>query len=78
MKTAISLPDELFRQGDAFAERHGASRSQVYANALAEYLARHRGEEITAKLNEVLANEPAGLEPAFAKVQAESIGREEW
>ena len=78
MKTAVSMPDELFRQADAFAKRHGTSRSRLYSDAISEYLARRRDEEITAKLNEVLANEPDGLDPVFAKIQAESIGREEW
>lgn len=44
----------------------------------AQYLARRHDEGITAKLNEVLANEPDGLDPVLAKIQAESIGREEW
>ena len=38
----------------------------------------HPNEAITAKLNEVLANEADGLDPVFARIQARSIGREEW
>ena len=43
MKTAISLPDALFRAGDALAKRMKLSRSELYARALAEFLAKHRG-----------------------------------
>ena len=78
MKTAISIPDELFRQADDFAKRAGASRSRLYSDAVSEYLARRRGEEITARLNEVLAKEPDGLDPVFARIQAASIGPEDW
>ena len=37
MKTAISLPDELFAAAEKLAERLGVSRSQLYATALAEH-----------------------------------------
>ncbi|MDZ7631520.1 MAG: hypothetical protein U5K74_09270 [Gemmatimonadaceae bacterium] len=40
MKTAISLPDALFDEADAVAYRLGVSRSQLYATALAEYIAK--------------------------------------
>lgn len=53
MKTAISLPDPLFAEADAVATRLGISRSELYATALAEYLAKFRDAQITAKLNAV-------------------------
>ena len=78
MKTAISVPDELFREADAYAKRHGASRSKLYSDAMAEYLAKRRRENITAKLNEVLAEVPNDLDPVFARMQAASIGPSDW
>ncbi len=78
MKTAISVPDHLFREADQFAEQHGTSRSKLYSDAVSEYLARRRQKEVTARLNEVLANEPERLDPVFARIQAESIGPEDW
>ena len=53
MKTAISLPDSLFHEADEFAERVGVSRSELYATAMAEYLARRNGDRVTAQLNAV-------------------------
>jgi metal-responsive CopG/Arc/MetJ family transcriptional regulator len=53
MKTAISLPDELFDEADAVAELIGVSRSHLYATALAEYLAKFRDADVTAQLNAV-------------------------
>ena len=78
MKTAISVPDELFREADAFAKRHGASRSKLYSDAVAEYLAKRRREDVTAKLNEVLAEAPNDLDPVIARMQAASIGPSDW
>jgi metal-responsive CopG/Arc/MetJ family transcriptional regulator len=53
MKTAISLSDTLFEVAEQTAQYMGVSRSRLYANALEDYLARHNGDMITQKLNEV-------------------------
>ena len=78
MKTAISLPDQLFRSGDALAKRLGVSRSELYARALAEYLAKHRNDRITDRLNAVAAAEETRLEPALAAAQVRALPREAW
>ena len=54
------------------------SRSELCAVALAEYMAKHRDEEITSKLNEVLADESTGVGPALRTAQARSVGPGEW
>jgi len=53
MKTAVSLPDDVFRAAEAHAKRTKKSRSQLYAEAIAEYLARHAPDEVTEAMNEV-------------------------
>jgi metal-responsive CopG/Arc/MetJ family transcriptional regulator len=78
MKTAISLPDDLFESADELAERLGVSRSQLYATAVAEYVAKHRDQDVTARLNEVYGEQPTGLEPEVRRAQARSIGQSEW
>lgn len=78
MKTAISLPDDLFDEADALAERLGVSRSELYATAVAEYLAKHRDEDVTARLNEVYAKELSGLSPQLRSAQARSLSSSEW
>ena len=54
MKTAISLPDHIFRAAERHARRARKSRSQLYAEAIAEYLARHAPEEVTEAMNRVV------------------------
>lgn len=78
MKTAISLPDDLFESADALAERLGLSRSELYATAVAEYLAKHRGEDVTARLNEVFGHEASGVDPQLRSAQARSVSSPEW
>ena len=73
-KTAVSLPDDLFWSVDDLAKRQGMSRNELYAVALAEYLARHRDAAVTSKLNEVLADEPSDVDPALRAAQARSVG----
>lgn len=78
MKTAISLPDALFRAGDALAKRMKLSRSELYARALAEFLAKHRSDQLTQRLNAVYAAEDSALDPELARLQANSLPRDEW
>ena len=53
MKTAISLPDPLFERAERMAKRLGKSRSQLYAEALTEYVARYDPDDITEAMNRV-------------------------
>jgi hypothetical protein len=56
----------------------GVSRSQLYATAVAEFVAKHRSTDLTARLNEVYAEEPSGLGKALRTAQARSLGSAEW
>jgi metal-responsive CopG/Arc/MetJ family transcriptional regulator len=78
MKTAISLPDTLFRSGDSLAKRLGLSRSELYACALAEYVAKHKADQITQRLNAVYAAESGGLDSALTEAQLRILPREAW
>ncbi|MDO8738698.1 MAG: hypothetical protein Q7J17_06995, partial [Candidatus Deferrimicrobium sp.] len=42
MKTAVSIPDKIFRSADSLAKRLGVSRSRLYADALADFLSRRQ------------------------------------
>ena len=55
MKTAISIPDPVFEEAEALANRLGMSRSELYAKAVKSYLGEHRREGITEALNRVYA-----------------------
>jgi metal-responsive CopG/Arc/MetJ family transcriptional regulator len=78
MKTAISLPDDLHAAADALASRLGVSRSQLYATAVAEFLAKHADGNVTTRLDRVYANEPSALDIGFRRAQRRSLGSESW
>jgi len=78
MKTAVSIPDVLFDAADEVADRLGMSRSQLYAKALAEYVSKHRDDDVTAALNRVYAEQPSELDPVLAAMQFISLPSEDW
>ncbi|MBZ5521454.1 MAG: hypothetical protein LAP21_04270 [Acidobacteriia bacterium] len=78
MKTAISLPDDLFRQAETTARRLKISRSQLYATAIAEFLDRRRTSKVTERLNEIYSQEPARLDPALNLAQLKSLKSDSW
>jgi predicted transcriptional regulator len=55
MKTAVSIPDDLFAQAEKVAAERNMSRSALYAEALAALLKRVRDEQITEQMNRALA-----------------------
>jgi predicted transcriptional regulator len=79
MKTAISVPDDLFAQVDRLAKRSRRSRSEVYSAALREYVARHAPDEVTAGLEAVLAEVGQPEPGAFtADAARRTLASTEW
>lgn len=78
MKTAISIPDRIFEEADALARRLGKSRSELYRDAIAEYLARRDPDAVTDALDRVIEHVRPGAE-GFAREAARRIlERSEW
>jgi len=51
MKTAVSIPDNLFNAAENTAKQLGLARSQLYAKAIREFIEHHNKDRITKKLN---------------------------
>jgi metal-responsive CopG/Arc/MetJ family transcriptional regulator len=78
MKTAVSLPDDLFRQAEATAHRLRVSRSELYAKAIEEFLQRQHGSGITERLNDVYSRRPAKVDSALHQAQLKSLDKDAW
>ncbi|MBA3946021.1 MAG: ChpI protein [Herpetosiphonaceae bacterium] len=78
MKTAISLPHELFESAEQFAHQRGMSRSELYAVALRQYLQQHHSEAVTDQLNAVYASESSAVDPFFVDAQGRSLPPDSW
>lgn len=78
MKVAISLPDPVFRSAEILARRLRKSRSELYAEAIAEYVGARGEKALTAKLNAVHDQEASELDAALKYAQLERLSREAW
>jgi predicted transcriptional regulator len=79
MKTAVSVPDDIFERVDRLARRSSRSRSEVYSAALREYLARHAPDEVTASIDQVVAEIDDIYDVAFGRAAARrTISSTEW
>jgi metal-responsive CopG/Arc/MetJ family transcriptional regulator len=79
MKTAVSLPDDLFHGAERHARRTRKSRSQLFAEAISEYLARHAPDEVTEDMNAVLdrlGDQP--VDPFVAAASRRVLQKNEW
>jgi hypothetical protein len=78
INTTISIPDPIFKSADALAGRLGVSRSELYARAAAEYVARHRDAKVAERLNAVYGAESHSRDPALRRAAKRTLGRSKW
>jgi predicted transcriptional regulator len=77
MKTAISVPDRVFRDAERLAERLKKSRSQLYSEAVAEYVARHE-PGLTEQINAVCNEVDTRADPFLTEAARRIFHRTEW
>lgn len=77
MKTAISVRDPLFLRAETFAKREKVSRSQLFSDAIEEYLDRREVDEddIIARINAVCAEVDTSVDPRMKRYQFERLKR---
>lgn len=78
MKTAVSVPDRLFRDAERHAKRAHLSRSRLYSDAIAEYLARHSPEDVTEAMNAVADSIDTTPDPFVVAAARQVLARVEW
>ncbi len=80
MKTAVSVPDDVFQKAEHLARREGRSRSEVYSAALREYVARHAPDEVTESIDRAMADlgDDAGPDGFLRAATSASLAASEW
>lgn len=78
MKTAVSIPDDVFEKAERLARRAKRSRSEVFSAALAEYVARHAPDEVTDAMNRVCADVGDQQDPFVAAAGRRLLQNIEW
>lgn len=78
MKTAVSLPNPLFKAAEKLAKRMKVSRSELYARAIDRFVTQHDEAELTRRANEVCDKVDTSLDPAIKRSQARLLSGEKW
>lgn len=78
MKTAVSIPDEVFAEAERLAKRMKRSRSEIFSRALAEYVARHSPDRTTEAMNRTLAEVSEVTDPFTIAAGTRLLSRTEW
>jgi len=78
MKTAISIPDDIFADAEVLARRLGQSRSQLYSRAVREYVVRHSPEQVTQALDALFAEDAPAVDGFATRAARRTLERTEW
>jgi len=78
MKTAVSIPDDLFEGAERLAQRTNRSRSRLFSDALKEYLARHTPDKVTEAMNRALAQIGQEEDSFVSSATRVVLERSEW
>jgi metal-responsive CopG/Arc/MetJ family transcriptional regulator len=80
MKTAISIPDPLFKAAEHVAKDLGISRSELFQRAVASFLTEHKYDRVTEQLDAIYAQNPeaSDVDPILATIQSASLAKEDW
>ena len=78
MRTAVSIPDEVFEAAEGLARRTRKSRSQLFSDAVKEYVARHAPEDVTDAMDRVCAALGNPKDGFVAAAAHRVLERSEW
>ena len=78
MKTAVSVPNEVYEQAEQLARRTGRTRSEIYSTALRDYLAHHQAIPVTAAMDQALAEIDPEPDPYLDAAARETLTGSEW
>jgi predicted transcriptional regulator len=78
MKTAISLPDDVFKEAERFARQSRKTRSQLYSEAITEYLARHAPDDVTERMNRVCDRIEPQRDSFASEAARQLLSKETW
>lgn len=79
MKTAISIPDDLFEAAEKMAKRLKISRSELYQRAVTHFLQQQGSDIVRESLDRVYSKKSnRGLDPLVRAISEQIIREEDW
>ena len=78
MRTAVSIPDDVFADAERLANALNKSRSQLYSEAVQEYVAKHSPDDVTETLNRVCADVGTEDDCLASDASPRTLKRTDW
>ena len=78
MKTAISVPNDVFELSERLAKKLKVSRSKIFAMGVKKLAEDHDEEDLIARINAVCEKVDTSLDPAVRFYQSRAIKRKKW
>jgi len=78
LKTAISIPENIFIKAEETAKNLGMKRSRLYTAAISDFIEKHREDDLTTRLNDIYAEESSRIDPTLTGMQVSSLAQEVW
>jgi metal-responsive CopG/Arc/MetJ family transcriptional regulator len=78
MKTAVSIPDDVFEEAERLATELQTSRSQLYSRALRDYVARHAPDRLTEAMNRVVDAVGTEIDDFSRRASYRALEQVEW
>lgn len=78
MKTAVSIPDEVFEEAERLAVELQTSRSQLYSRALQEFVAWHAPDRLTEAMNRVVDEVGPEIDEFSQRASRRVLEQVEW
>lgn len=78
MKTAISIPNDVFELSEKLAKKLNVSRSRIFAMGVKKLAEEHDEEELIANINKVCEKVDTSVDPVLFKMTMMSLPKDEW
>lgn len=78
MKTAISVPNEIFELSEKLAKKLKVSRSKIFSMGVEKLAEEYNEEEIIKNINRVCEKVDTSVDPALFKMAMLSLPKDEW
>jgi metal-responsive CopG/Arc/MetJ family transcriptional regulator len=78
MKTAISIPDQLYHKADRLAAKMQLSRSRLYVIAIERFVKEHQKEKITQDINDYIDLHGQPTDDVFTEGTLSDLKKVEW
>lgn len=82
MKTAISIPNDIFEKAEKLSKSLKMSRSELYSKAVNKFVEENKTRDITKILNEVYEDNDSSVDETLYNMQLSGLDsgldKEEW